>query len=32
MDPDEKPAIKAVPNGKSDLFPEAATSDKTNAS
>jgi len=32
MDPDEQPSIKAVPNGKSDLFPGAATSEKSNAS
>jgi len=32
MDPDEQPAIKAVPSGKSDLFPGAATSEKSNAS
>ena len=32
MDPDEQPAIKAVPNRKSDLFPGAANSEKSNAS
>lgn len=32
MDPDEQPAIKAVPNSKSDLFPGAANSEKSNAS
>lgn len=32
MDPDEQPAIKAVPNSKSDLFPGAASAEKSNAS
>ncbi|MDA9347734.1 polymer-forming cytoskeletal protein [Porticoccaceae bacterium] len=32
MDPDEKPAIKAVPNRKSDLFPDAVNAEKSNAS
>ena len=33
MNPDEQPAVKAVPNGKSDLFPgAAASSDKSNVS
>jgi cytoskeletal protein CcmA (bactofilin family) len=33
MDPDEQPAIKAVPSGKADLFPGAAASaDKSSAS
>ena len=32
MDPDEQPSIKAVPSGKSDLFPANAAADKSNAS
>ena len=33
MNPDEQPAVKAVPNGKSDLFlGAAASSDKSNVS
>ena len=32
MDPDEQPAIKAVPSRKSDLFPDAVNAEKSNAS
>ena len=32
MDPDEQPAIQAVPNSKSDVFPGAASAEKSNAS
>jgi len=32
MNPEEKPDIKAVPSAKADLFPSAATSEKSNVS